>query len=77
MRIYALTTSHSPNETVDLFVTREAAEAELDEILEDGPEWVDVLRRTDPARRATNLKQLVTKPASRVCARPPAPAKQG
>ena len=28
----------------DLFVTREAAEAELHEILEDEPEWANVLR---------------------------------
>jgi hypothetical protein len=27
-----------------LFITREAAEAELEEILEDEPAWVNVLR---------------------------------
>jgi hypothetical protein len=32
------------SETLDLFVTREAAEAELREILEDEPEWGNVLR---------------------------------
>ena len=30
--------------TLDLFLTREAAEAELREILEDEPDWRDVLR---------------------------------
>src|SRR5438093_7320260 len=32
------------HETLDLFLTREAAEAELREILEDEPDWRDVLR---------------------------------
>ena len=36
--------SQSLHETLDLFLTREAAEAELLEILEDEPEWVNVLR---------------------------------
>jgi hypothetical protein len=31
-------------ETLDLFLTREAAEAELREILGDEPDWRDVLR---------------------------------
>ena len=31
-------------ETLDLFLTQEAAEAELREILEDEPEWANVLR---------------------------------
>jgi hypothetical protein len=44
MQVYAVTSSQSPNETLDLFVTREAAEAELREILEDEPDWKDVLR---------------------------------
>jgi hypothetical protein len=44
MQVYALTSSHSANETLDLFLTREAAEAELREILEDEPDWKDVLR---------------------------------
>ena len=44
MQVYALTSSHVPDETLDLFLTREAAEAELREILEDEPEWVNVLR---------------------------------
>jgi hypothetical protein len=43
-RVYALTSSHVPVETLDLFVTQEVAEAELREILEDEPEWVNVLR---------------------------------
>ena len=44
MHIYALTSSHVPDETLDLFLTQEAAEAELREILEDEPDWKDVLR---------------------------------
>jgi hypothetical protein len=32
------------HETLDPFLTREAAEAELREILEDEPDWEDVLR---------------------------------
>jgi hypothetical protein len=44
MQIYALTSSHVPDETLDLFLTEEAAEAELREILEDEAGWVNVLR---------------------------------
>jgi hypothetical protein len=48
VQVYALTSSQSPRETLDLsldlFLTREAAEAELREILEDEPDWKDVLR---------------------------------
>ena len=33
MRVHALTSSQSLHETLDLFLTREAAEAELREIL--------------------------------------------
>jgi hypothetical protein len=44
VQVYALTSSHVPDETLDLFSTEEAAEAELREILEDEPEWVNVLR---------------------------------
>jgi hypothetical protein len=43
-RAYALTSSQCLDETLDLFLTREAAEAELREILEDEPDWNDVLR---------------------------------
>ena len=39
MRVYALASSHIPDETLDLFLTREAAEAELREILLDEPDW--------------------------------------
>jgi hypothetical protein len=42
MQVYALTSSQSPHETLDLFLTREAAEAELREILQDEPNWKDV-----------------------------------
>jgi hypothetical protein len=43
LRIYALTSSQSPRETLELFDTRDAAEAELAEILDEEPGWVDVL----------------------------------
>ena len=43
MQVFALTSSQIPSETLDLFLTREAAEEELREILEDEPGWVDVL----------------------------------
>jgi hypothetical protein len=42
--VHALTSSQSLHETLDLFLTREAAEAELREILQDEPDWKDVLR---------------------------------
>jgi hypothetical protein len=44
MQVYALTSSQLLHETLDLFLTREAAETELQEIFEDEPEWVNVLR---------------------------------
>lgn len=44
MQVYALTSSHVPDETLDLFLTQEAAEAELRVILEDEPERANVLR---------------------------------
>jgi hypothetical protein len=44
VQVYALTSTQIPGETLDLFLTQEAAEAELREILEDEPEWVNVLR---------------------------------
>jgi len=44
VQVFALTSSQLISETLDLFLTREAAEAELREILEDEPEWVNVLR---------------------------------
>ena len=44
MQVYALTSSRLVSETLNLFLTREAAEAEIREILEDEPEWVNVLR---------------------------------
>ncbi len=43
MRVYALTSSQLRDETLDILLTREAAEAELREILLDGPDWRDVL----------------------------------
>jgi hypothetical protein len=44
MRVHALTSSQCLHETLDLFLTPEAAEAELSEILQDEPDWRDVLR---------------------------------
>jgi hypothetical protein len=44
VRVYALTSTQVAGETLDLFLTQDAAEAELREILEDEPEWVNVLR---------------------------------
>jgi hypothetical protein len=44
VQVYALTSSQLLHETLDLFLTREAAEAELREILLDEPDWRDVLR---------------------------------
>jgi hypothetical protein len=44
VRVYAHGSSHVPNETLELFLTREPAEAELREILLDEPDWKDVLR---------------------------------
>jgi hypothetical protein len=42
--VYALASSEMLHETLDLFLTREAAEAELREILHDEPDWKEVLR---------------------------------
>jgi hypothetical protein len=44
MQVYALTSTQVAGETLDLFLTQDAAEAELREILEDEPEWANVLR---------------------------------
>ncbi len=44
IQVYAITSTQIAGETLDLFLTQEAAEAELREILEDEPEWVNVLR---------------------------------
>jgi hypothetical protein len=44
MQVYALTSTQVAGETLDLFLTLEAAKAELREILEGEPGWVDVLR---------------------------------
>ena len=46
MQVYALTSTQLLHETLDLFLTREAAETELREILLDEPDWKDVLRVT-------------------------------
>jgi hypothetical protein len=44
MQVYALTSTQLRRETLDLFLARQAAEAELRDILEDEPGWVDLLR---------------------------------
>ena len=44
MQVYALTSTQLLHETLDLFLTREAAGTELGEILLDEPDWKDVLR---------------------------------
>jgi hypothetical protein len=44
VQVYALTSSQIAGETLDLFLIREAAEAELHEILLDEPDWKDMLR---------------------------------
>jgi hypothetical protein len=44
VQVYAFTSSRCLRETLDLFLSREAAEAELREILHDEPDWKDVLR---------------------------------
>jgi hypothetical protein len=44
VQVYALTSTQLLHETLDLFLTREAAETELREILLDEPDWKDVLR---------------------------------
>jgi hypothetical protein len=43
MWVYALVSSEVPDESLDLFLTRDAAEAEPRAILVDEPGWVDVL----------------------------------
>jgi hypothetical protein len=55
--VYALTSSKSLHETLDLFLTREADESELREVLEDEPDWKDILRAADRARRAEYLDE--------------------
>jgi hypothetical protein len=44
VQVYALTSTQIPDQTLDLLLTREAAEADLREILLDEPGWKDVLR---------------------------------
>jgi hypothetical protein len=44
VQVYALTSSQSLREMLDLFLTREASEAELREILHDESDWKDLLR---------------------------------
>jgi hypothetical protein len=47
MQVYALASSELLHETLDLFLTREAAEAELREILRDEPDWRSAARGAD------------------------------
>jgi hypothetical protein len=44
VQVYALTSTQLLQETLDLFLTREAAETEPREILLDEPDWKDVPR---------------------------------
>jgi hypothetical protein len=44
VQVFALTSTRVAGETLDLFLSQEVAEAELREILEGEPGWVDVLR---------------------------------
>jgi hypothetical protein len=44
MQVYALASTRVAGQTLDLFLTQEGAKSELREILEDEPEWVNVLR---------------------------------
>lgn len=44
VRVYAVTSLQVPDETLDLFLSREDAEAELRKILKDEPTWKDVVR---------------------------------
>jgi hypothetical protein len=44
VQVFALTSTQIAGETLDLLLSREAAEDELREVLEDEPEWVNVLR---------------------------------
>jgi hypothetical protein len=63
MQVYALTSSQSPRETLDLFLTREAAEAELREILEDEPRPEKrAPGRAGRARRAAGVGELNREP---------------
>jgi hypothetical protein len=43
LEVYALMSSDMAGETLDLFLSREDAEAELDVILHDEPDWKDIL----------------------------------
>jgi hypothetical protein len=62
MQVYALASSELLHETLDLFLTREAAEAELREILEDEPDWKDVLRVVPIELDAGRLGELAVVP---------------
>jgi hypothetical protein len=44
VQVYAFTSTQLLHETLDHFLTREAAETELREILLDEPDWKDVLQ---------------------------------
>jgi hypothetical protein len=54
VQIYALASSQSPRETLDLFLTREAAEAELAEILRDEPDPKTILRASCRSNSASD-----------------------
>ena len=58
MRVCALTSSQSPHETLDLFLGREAAEAELREILEDEPDTLQLDAKNRAFRRKRDRSAL-------------------
>ena len=55
MQVYALTSSQIHGETLDLFLSKEATERELRELLLDEPDWKDVLRVAPIELDAQNL----------------------
>jgi hypothetical protein len=57
VQVYALTSTGVSDETLDLFVAREAAESTLREILQHEPGWKDTLRRADRTRWARVLRR--------------------
>ena len=64
MHVYALTSSQSLHETLDLFLTREAAEAELREILEDEPDYGGFLRGRIVTFRGRQLVVVYCRPTA-------------
>jgi hypothetical protein len=55
VQVYALTSSDMTGETLDLYLSRKDAEAELAEILRDEPNWKEVLRVVPIERDERNV----------------------